>query len=597
MPLIEIKDSVDPADIEKSSSTFANLVNAEALWKLANHDDAFVRRAIFRLLITCLDNQPQMLNFSLLSTQVVNKGLHTSQSGSSLDFIKALVRLSEVKPTVWTSSYQGTGKKSASHRLLHFLRKGSQGAPVTFWNYISPLLNPIPDEVVFASPVESSSEHEQEHMQGSSESEMLPVLEALRAGITSRNEPQSNAFSAWNSYLDVCEHIISSKSHYNKPIFVQKYLFLLIHQYIRPSPDLIQWTVAGHQQEIICAKAAAIAFRVSSELSHDEWQNLSSKVVEDFQTSLPEQSKDHIRSQESIALEASRWYRLQARSIVGPSSESVIGTVRQQLVKEITAAIAVVTFRNGKPFGVAAALHVLAQLMPQLALDETPAKDALVNFAETKLPQLMVSPSGLYLIRLLDVMVEYVEISSAYTRCIEIIEGALESSAGQGAMKALLSSPGVAKAGKLSIAASKVLTRATDDVLRENDQLYSSLLMAALQNAFAPKELTDEILSILTNDLSVENSTQSSLRVLEYTTKHNRTALTDFAANARGSDLIAKLLFLSEGSDTATSQQATSIMKEIETSLETNGNAARSTQPLLNAIQREFRLAQEESLT
>ncbi len=578
--------------MEKSHATLTNLVSDETLWKLANHHDAFVRRAIFRLLITFLDRQPQMLNSSLLSTHILNKGLHSSQTGSSLDFVKAILRLSEIIPTTWTTSYQGTGEKSASHRLLYFIRRGSQGGSITFWSYIVPLLKSIPDEVVFTSSIESSSENGPE----STDPQVLPVLEALRAGVSSKDEPQSNAASAWNSYLDFCDFLTSKTSHIQSQ-FVQRYLFPIIYQFIRPSPELLQWAVAGPQQQMTCAKACDIAFRSNPEISSDEWNILSSKLVEDFQTSLPEQSKDYTKSQDSIAAEALRWYRLQASLIGGLPSESFTRTVRQQWVQEITAAISILITRKGKPYGVAAALHILVQTMAQPVLKEISAKNALLGFSDNNIPQLMMSPSATYLVRLLDAMEDHVDVRSAYMRCIESIENSSEYSAAKTAMKPLLSSPGVAKSGSLSTVVKKILAQATDDVLLENAQHDSSLLMAALQNPFAPKEVTDDILSVLTKGLSIENTTHASLCMLDFTTKHNRTAISDFTAHSEGSELIAKLLFLSERPDTDISQQAKQITREIQDVLEITGNVAQNTQPLFNAIQKNFRTAGVESLT
>ena len=562
------------------------------LWKLASHNDVFVRRAIYRLLVTCLDKQPQMLSSSLLSAHLVAKGLHTSQAGSSLDFVKALVRLSEALPTVWTSDYQGVGKKSSCNRLRHFLRKGSQGGPITFWTYITLLLKLIPDEVIFGHSEDTTMEPKGSN----SDPDIMPIVEALRAGVTSKEEPQSNATSAWNSYLDICQ-FFSSKNDQSRSNFVQKYLFPLVHQFVRPSTESSQWTIAGPQPHTTCAKACDISFSVGPEISHEEWQNLSSKLIEDFQISSPEQSKGYVKSQDSIGDAASRWYSLQATVLKGSPSEPFLRTVRQQLSQEIATAISVLATRNGKPYGVATALHMLVNTVPQVILKEVSAEDDLLNFAEKNIPQLMTSPSAIPLIQLLDDMEDFLELHFAYLNCIESIESSLENSAGQTAMMTLLSSPGIAKAGLLSITTNKTLARAIDEALKEKIDLNWKFLMASLENPSAPKELTDEILSTLTKGLSIENSTQASLGGLLSTAQHNRTMLRDFAAHEKGSDLIAKLLFVSEELDAATSQQAKDIIKEIESAPKTTGTTVQNTRPLLNAIQQNFRIAGEESLT
>ena len=116
-------------------------------------------------------------------------------------------------------------------------------------------------------------------------------------------------------------------------------------------------------------------------------------------------------------------------------------------------------------------------------------------------------------------------------------------------------------------------------------------------NEAAPKDLTDDVLTILTESLSIETNSQASLSGLEMTTKQNRSAIRDFAAQSKGSSLMSKLLFLSDAPDLATSQKAKYLMTEIEDALSTTGNMAQTARPLFRAIQREFEVAGPESLS
>ena len=580
-------------DLEKSYPIFVALTNEKMLWKLANHADAFVRRAIYRLLIVCLGEWTQILNASMLSEYVLTMGLHTNQVGSSLDYVKAVVQLSEGLPTVWTSDYQGMGKKSAYNRLLHFLRKGSQGGPAEFWTHVSRLLSIVPTDILFA---QSSMVHPEP---ASSESDVLslPMLEALREGATNKDESRASTASAWNAYLRVCDFILSTGKVLNESRFLQSYLLPLIYQYTKTTPDLSQWTLTGSQQQDICARACHIVLSRSLDLFEREWHFISSKIVEDFQTSLPEQSKDYTKSQDSVAAEALRWYRLQAALVERSTSESAMQTISQEVVHEIAAAISVLKARNGKPYGLAAALQTAVQLVPTLIFSQGQAKDPLVEFVDNHIPCLMTSPSAPYLIRLLDIMEDSMDIRSAYLSCIQTLEEMQESPAKQTALRTLLSSPGLAKAGLLSTTANRSLARAIDQAVKENDDSNWSLLTAALVNVAAPKDLTDDVLTIMTEGLSIETNTHASLHGLELTTKQNKTAIRDFAAQSKGSSLMSKLLFLSDAPDLAISQKAKELMTEIEDALSTAGNITQNTRPLFKAIQREFEVAGPESLS
>ena len=591
--LISPAELVPQADLEKSQSRFVAVLNEEMLWKLVSHADAFVRRSLCRLLVVSLNLWAQILNPSVLSTHILATGLHTSQAGSSLDYIKAIVRLSENLPTVWTSDYKGTGKKSAHNRLLQFLRKGSQGGPAEYWIYVSQLLKLVPSDTMFNRSYGSQSERAPNEYDVLS----LPVLEALQAGVNNKDEPRANSAPAWTAFLSVCEITISTEKDLDKPRFLRSYLLPFMCQYVRPSPDRSQWTVAGFQQQDNCAKACRIVLHGDRELFEREWHIISSKIVEDFQTSLPEQSKDYTKSQDSIAAEAMRWYRMQAALVEGLRPESIIPIISRDLVQEIAAAISVLKARNGKPYGSAAALQTALRSMPKLIFSDGQMKDALIDFVDKDIPRLITSPSATYLIRLLDLMEGSMDTHSVYLNCLQNVDEASESAARQTAIRTLLSSTGFAKAGLLSLTANKSLAQAIDHALKAKDNSGWSLLAAALSNAAAPKGLTDDVLTVLAEGLSIESNCRASLYGLELTTKQDRTAIRDFVAQSKGSNLVSKLLFLSDSSDIATSQRAKNLLTEIEEALSTTGNVAQTTRPIFKAIQREFETAGPDSLS
>lgn len=508
-----------------------------------------------------------------------------------MDYVKAILQLSECVPTVWTTDYHATGKKSASNRFRHFLRKGSQGGSAEFWTYITKLLEIMPRGIISAPPADASPEQDE------SDASSLPVLEALREGVTHKDELRTSSISAWNAYLSACEIVMSTKKTLVSPQFVKSTLFPLVHRYVRPSSGLSQWTVAGIQQHDVCARACIIAAHQSLEVFEQEWRLISSQVVEDFQCSLPEQSKDYIKSQDLIATEAERWYRLQAVLVNGPASASVGQTIKQVVTSEVVAAISLLKSRNGKPYGSAAVLLTTLKMIPEVILGDGQAKDALIAFADHDIPRLMISPSAQRLIQLLDLMGSLVDVGQVCSNCLRSVEDSSESPAKQVALKALLSSPSLGKLGLLSLTANKNIGRAIDHAVREDDNQSWALLMAAMDNPSAPKSLTEDVLEVLTSKLLVEDGGQASLHGLELIAKQNKASIRNFAAQPEGSDLMSKLLFISDVPTTDVAQQAKRLISAVEGTLAVDADIAQTPRPLVKVIQKEFETAGPESLS
>lgn len=529
----------------------------------------------------------------MLSAQVLTVGLHTDHRGSVLDYIKAVLRLSEDLPTIWTTDYHATGKKSASNRLRQFLRKGSQGGSAEFWTYITRLLRVMPKEVILARPLDGSPEQDNDNNDASS----LPVLEALREGVTHKDELRTSSTSAWNAYLSACDLAMSSGEEFASPHFARSSLFPLVHSYVRPSSGLSQWAVTGNEQQEVCASACQIAIRHSRISFEEEWLLVSSKIIEDFQTSLPESSKDYTRSQDLVVAEAARWYRLQADLVSRSASTLIQPTIKHVTTLEVVAAISVLKARNGKPYGSAAVLQTALELIPSLVLSEAQAKNALVAFATQEIPRLVMSPSAPQLIRLLDLMEGLMDVFRVYKSCMQSLEQSSESPAKYAALKELVSSPGLAKAGLLSITANKSLSHAIDQAVREDDDRSWNLLLAAIGNTFAPKTLIDDVLTVLMNGLSAEPAGRPSLRGLELIAKQDKALIRDFVLQPKGANLMSKLLFISDAPEIDMSQQVKQLTLDIEGALAITGDINRTSQPLLKVIQSEFDTAGPESLS
>ncbi|KAL6715189.1 hypothetical protein ACLMJK_007453 [Lecanora helva] len=588
MMVTSLLESVSEADLEKSSSLLNEFVNEEKLWKLASHTDPFVRRALYRLLTALLAKRKEMLNPSVLSANIVTSGLHTNQTGSALDFAKAISRLSMEMPDVWTVHYSGTGRKSAQSRLTHFLKRGSYGGPPEFWSCISTLLNNIPLQLL-ASPIDddstSKSTDEVRAYSG--------VLSALHEGINSKDEGRLNQVNAWTAYLDVFVLVHESLSEsVDQKHFKQAALYPILTQFIRPTMEQSSWTVSGPHQRDICIQVCRLALSHDRELFEQEWLALSMKVIEDLQISQPEQSKEYAKSQEAIVAETGRWYQLHAFLLDGPHASLVGPMVKQTLPREISSACATIKNRNGKPYGAAYAVGRAIQFVSPDEFGGAEFRETVVDFANNVIPELILSPSARYLIQMLRSLEGKQNVDLGYKRCLRKLMESTNSDARTIALESLIASPRLVKEDSLRAAVANAL----HDALKENDEPSWKLVMAAITNPAAPKQLTDEMLANMIDGLSIEAAAPASLHGLEMTANRTESILKEITLSPKGATLLSALLSLSNSSDEIVAQKAQGLSGFVEQTMKTDGDSDQASRSMLEVIYRGINTAGIESL-
>lgn len=588
MMVTNLMESISEADLEKSRSFLNEFLNEDKLWKLTSDSDAFVRRALYRLLGTVLASYKDTLNRSTISTSMLMLGLNTTQSGSAFDYAKVLALLSVEVPEVWTTYYPGSGKKSAANRLCHFLKKGSQGGPPDFWSQIAALLSSIPRSLL----VGSADAQSEKKVDGEKDSPM-PVLSALYEGLNSKDESSANRFAAWNTYLTVSDLLLShlpDAASRNRIVICS--VLPILAQYIRPSSDNSQWAVTGARQEL-CVRACNQAILRATGTFEEEWNALSNNIIEDLKTSLPEQAKDYSRSQDLLSAEADRWYCLQAALLKG-DLQNITGIMFKHTVpSEISSAVSVLQARNGKPYGAAAALETSMHKLPEIVLSDEGCKAEILGFVNEALPNLLLSPSAKYLIRILNYLDGFCDISRSYDKCMQMLAEAPESAPKSIALQSFISSPRLATTDSLFAMVVASLSRA----MKEDDSTSWNLVMAAIGNPFAPKSLTDEVLAKITEGLSIELETITGLHGLEMTVKHNSGKVTEFSQSPKGSGLLSKLLLLTDSPDDGISQRARYIIATIENTLAAQGSAGQATSSMIEIVNRGLETVEVDSLS
>lgn len=589
MMVTNLMETVPEADIEKSRILLKEFLNEEKLWRFASDSDASVRRALYRLLGMALERYKETLNPSIISASVLMSGLNTTQSGSAFDFAKVLTQLSVKIPHVWTTSYPGSGKKSAINRLCHFLRKGSQGGPPGFWSQIAELLPNLPSSIL-VNIVDEEFDEKADSGKGS----FTPVLSALHDGLNHRDEPRGNNIAAWSAYLTASDFILSSvpDAATRRQILTSSVLPIL-GQYIRPSSDNSRWAVTGSQGQIVCMRACNQAISRDAGSFGEGWNALSDTIVEDFKTSLPEQAKEHVKSQDSLSAEASRWYGLQA-ALLKDNGQNITGTIFKRTVEsEINSIVSILKVRLGKPYGVSAALETSLQEIPEIVLGDEACKAKLLTFANETLPSLLLSPSAKYLVRILNHLDGSCDIAESYVKCMQMLVEAPESASKSIALQSFISSPRLATTDSLLT----IVVASSNQAMKHDDPTSWDLVMAAIRNPAAPKSLTDEVLSNMTEGLSINSKSTTGLHGLELTIKHNAGTVTDFARSPGGSSLISKLLLLAESPDDEIAQRARDTSTIIEQALEAQGGVDHTTNPLIEIIKKGLRTAEVDSLS
>ena len=533
-----------------------------------------------------------MLDLAVLSANVLTIGLHTVQVGSSLDYARALIAMTEKAPLVWTEAYQGKGEKSAARRLRYFLSKGSQGGPPEFWASIPELFSKLASaSILVGSPGAIFNVIDDEEA-----STVGRILEALQQGISSKDEPRTNSLPSWNAYLELCKMFLAIEQDGYIPTFLNSYILPLIRSYVDPSLEGAEWAVTGPRQHDICAKASLEILKADNKTLQNLWSSLSKHMVEKLQTSLPEQSKDYIKSQESVADIIRRWYLLQVSLKDADASGGALPYVKTSLSFEIESAISALENRNGKPFAAAVALETSFRLLQEEVLETRDAWTNLASFVEHNVSRLITSPSAANLIKLLDMISNHLDTDQVVRDCFQELRLSPNSAENSESLRNLLSLPAAAKAGCLSMQTNSLLNQAVEQAILNDNDLSWRLVNAAIENEAAPNAFIDEVLARLTDALSVDSQSVAALHGLENSSRKRNNMIKEFVSQPENLSLLTRLLFLASADEPAISNPARRITAIIENTSGDSERAVDISNPLIRTIKIELDRARPESL-
>ncbi|CAK7262516.1 hypothetical protein SEPCBS57363_000105 [Sporothrix epigloea] len=424
-------------DTEALSPAYAQFFATEAIWtnallSLDNH----VRRVAYELFLQCLETRPEYLldaQLPRLTELLINKAPKKSLTGSVVDYVKVLQKLTITRPGIWAR-----GSSNPYTQLRPLVERGSQGAVASatspsqnFWTQLDALFTSLP-------------------AQGLSFDEASDILTSFRKGLSSRNEPQSNAIDGWTSYLSMVRRLIDAVSPDDRRVaFVEANVYPLFHRFFSPlaapPPGTGAWATGAHMPILTRASllVARPAYADIVAASRVQWTELASALAGRMANSLPEVSKDFKTSQNEITRDGDRWFSLVAdihRSVqqAEAQQQSTDGSGPANLVEDVLEqpslsilqrAADLLQKRNFKPFGAAQVISAAFTHAPYLLQNSTGGQEVIASLFPTddteQLSLILASPSAPSLLSCLRAMArdpffqeQYVSI---YTRIVPLL--------------------------------------------------------------------------------------------------------------------------------------------------------------------------------
>lgn len=580
-------------DSGKSGVKVDEFLKKKEVWKFASDPDPYLRLAVYRLATATFTKSTDSMDLRIVSDNVLIASLNISQAGSALKYVTTLAVITSKCPDIWTKYYSGSGKKSAVRKLCQFLRRGSQGGPAEYWGQIKSIIQHLPASVILPE-LEGDREIVKAEELGTPVEP--PLLEALRGGITSKEEPKDHHNAAWNTYLDVCSRLLElSSSQSYRDYLAKSSIAPLVSAFVLGNPADSGWTNLGSNQLSNSVRAFCQVLHVSVEIFQEEWRQLSSQIIENFQKSPSEQSKDYKASQDLILGQIGRWYKLQSTILKEQDVEVVRSLISTALESEIKASTSTLRERKGKPYSAAAILVNATELLPELLRNCQQTKGLVVDFAHEDVPKLLLSSSAALLITALGRLEDITNVRSIYEAAILDLRNAPESTAKSSALAGFVSSPFLAKSTKSD--ALTVLVKESLVMAKHGDESHWNLVMAALGNPEAPRDLTDELLADMTNSLSIEEDISACLEGFQLTIKRNARVMKEFAQSQHGPNLLSKLLFLTESPDIIIREKAYTLSTAIEVILSNEKGSNHAIDSIIEIINHGIETAGQDSLS
>ncbi len=569
--------NLQPEELSKYQKDYDDLFGNKALWDFASSDDGSIRRSVHRLLRTCLQKDPEIIeaNQEIISKSYLSVALNSDQLGSIYDYIEALTSLTSTYPLVWTQHYKS--KTAVERRLRQFLKKGSQLGPRDYWSQLTRLFKLIPAEVL---PSTSTDAEE--------------LLGAFHSGIVRNDEIKINHAAAFDSYLEVTRTIIQRLPDEDQSKLLEKAVSPLLEQFLQPSTETAQWTIPPGVAAELIAKATGMSAMAS--ILKERIPRFSQSLIDDIRTSAPEQSKDFERSQAAAIQHATRFATLQNIIFKNNDLAAVHPLLSETRATIIDEAINITKNRNGKPYSAAGTIVVMLPPSTSTAGLTTDSKKKIEQFSHDDIPRLLTTPSATYLIDVLYSISDTQDFGEAWTSALKVLLQESDSPSKTKALNSMLNSKKIPPSFDLATSDSGLQAYVKDTVREAVDGLgewdsFNHILQAQNKTKIMTTETTVDVLTYMTESLSMNDRAQSSLQGIRQVVKSNPSLLKEFVSSPAGGKLLQILLLASESPNDEIAQGAAAVNASIQTLLASGSDTAQS---MFDLIQQGLR---EASLT
>ncbi|KAF4966358.1 hypothetical protein FSARC_5928 [Fusarium sarcochroum] len=543
---------VEPTNLEKLQSRYDDYFAEENVWKTITFNDSTVRKTVCQLLFASIDRKLPYAEDNKVKQAFITGGLKTNQAGSALEYVRALTKMTQTYPDVWSSAKVSSGPKSPLGRLQAFIAKGSQGSPPKFWEYLDQLLMVLPSDLI--TPEVASQ-----------------FLTSLKSGITHREEPRTNTSFAWKCFIDTAKRLLKNLPADSQLPFVQEHLFPLIEQYLFSVSEKTVAIPLGPNAISILVEAYIATVQASppvASASEEEWNRLSSIFCAKISGSLPEVSREYQQSQEKISEEGRRWFGLvgQIEDKIDELAQDIPDHTAEPSLKAITQSITLLESRNLKPYGAARIIEYALSMAPRLFHGEGAKKlsSFFTSMVQDDATKAVASPSSRYLLSSLhlfgSVSTQFAPIWNSWVEASLDLES---DTTRDSALASLISNDRGAVLAKGNMDLQKhIIGHAVLLAIGNTDN------WELLEAAVTYQTLTDsnyrELVQALVEILEKEpQKTGTTLQALEIAAK-GRPEL--FSRDERvHTTLVALLLGLSELEDSAISSKATAIRTLLDT--------------------------------
>lgn len=577
--VLSLLQRLSDEEIDKLSDKLDDFFAEETVWRAITFSDSAVRKTVCHLLITCLSRKLAYAETTSAKQAMVTGGLKTSQAGSALDYVRALTRLSQAVPDLWTPSPKE--KKPALSRLRHFIEKGSQGCPAKFWEHLDELISVLPEAQM--TKLETASE----------------FLEAVKAGVTNREEPRTNTSMAWKCYIDTLKRLFKNLSDDEKLVFAREQICPIFEHSLITVSDKPVAIPLGPNAMTILVEAHLTLLRSTPavvSLSAEEWERQAGLLCTRISGSLPEVSREYQTSQDKISEEGRRWFGLVGeihRKLAG-LDEPLADHTTTPSKKIISQCITILQNRNMKPFGAAGILEYALSTAQHLF--DGDAGDQVAEFlssaAGDSIEKVIQSASSRPLLSCLNLLGAIPSREQTYRTIwgawVEAVLGFPDRAVRNSALTSLISEEKASEITQKNAKLQEYIVAEAVEAVKSNAPGWELLEAGMNEQGLSGdscQQLSQKLLDIIDKEPAFA---EPALRALEILTKGRPQLFTEH--DSLHTALVAQLLSLSEISKDVVSSKAIAIRSMLQ------GEGGAGTQPAIEIIQSNLERAGPQSL-